>query len=159
MRWIIYNCTLWPRSNHGFHLIIAFVIALFNFLSKRNNITLILFQLLHLLQALLQPVLWLAHVLNETQEEYSGKQIMVNKCQNIVHQKVKVWHLMFYFSLINPIPAGGGQFDPAPCSFLHNSKSIGLRLLKFSLPLGLKPCFYTNCLSPQAHCLNDCFFL
>ena len=51
---------------------------------------------------------------------------------------------------------GGGQFDP-PCSFfLHNSKSIGLRLLKFSdfsyrpkaLPLGLKPGFNTNCLSP-----------
>ena len=34
---------------------------------------------------------------------------------------------------LNPLPAwGGGQFDP-PCSFfLHNSKSIGLRLLKFS---------------------------
>ena len=35
---------------------------------------------------------------------------------------------------LNPIPAGGGgaQFDP-PCSFfLHNLKSIGLRLLKFS---------------------------
>ena len=52
-------------------------------------------------------------------------------------------------------------------SFLHNSKSIGLRLLKFSdfsyipkaLPLGLKPGFNTNCLSPQAHCLNEYFFL
>ena len=62
---------------------------------------------------------------------------------------------------------GGGQFDP-PCSFfLHNSKSTGLRLLKFSdfsyipkaLLLVLKPGFNTNCLSPQAHCLNDCFFL
>ena len=71
-------------------------------------------------------------------------------------------------SFFNPIPAGGGgQFDP-PCSFfLHNSKSIGLRLLKFSdfsylpkaLPLGLKLGFNTNCLSPQAHCLNDCFCL
>ena len=65
----------------------------------------------------------------------------------------------------NPIHAGGGEFDPPLCSFfLHNSKSIGLRLLKFSdfsyipkaLPLGLEPGF--NCLSPQAHCLNDCFF-
>ena len=28
-----------------------------------------------------------------------------------------------------------------------------------ALPLGLKPGFNTNCLSPQAHCLNDCFFL
>ena len=26
-------------------------------------------------------------------------------------------------------------------------------------PLGLKPGFYTNCLSPQAHCMNECFFL
>ena len=57
--------------------------------------------------------------------------------------------------LLNPIDAGGG------------SKSIGLRLLKFSdfpyipkaLPVGLKPGFNTNCLRPQAHCLNDCFFL
>ena len=62
---------------------------------------------------------------------------------------------------------GGGSICP-PCSFfLNNSKSIGLRLLKFSdfsyipkaLPLGLKPGFNTKCLSPQAHCLNDCFFL
>ena len=69
----------------------------------------------------------------------------------------------------NPIPAGGGgQFAPPPVVFfLHNSKSIGLRLLKFSdfsyipkaLPLGLKPGFNTNCQSPQAHCLNDCFCL
>ena len=51
---------------------------------------------------------------------------------------------------------GGGQFDPHPVVFLHDSKSIGLRLLKFSdfsyipkaLPLGLKPDFNTNCLSP-----------
>ena len=70
-------------------------------------------------------------------------------------------------TVINPIPAGGGQFDPPPVVFLHNSKSIGLRLLKFSdfsyipkaLSLGLKPGFNTNCLSPQAHYLNDCFFL
>ena len=42
-----------------------------------------------------------------------------------------------------------------------------MRLLKFSdfsyihtaLPLGLKPGFNTNCLSPQARCLNECFFL
>ena len=63
--------------------------------------------------------------------------------------------------VINPIPAGGGgQFDPPPVVFLHNSKSIGLRLMKFSdfsyipkaLPLGLKPGFNTNC-------LNDCIFL
>ena len=60
-----------------------------------------------------------------------------------------------------------GQFDPHPVVYLHNSKSIGLRLLKFSdfsyipkaLPLGQKPGFNTNCLSPQAHCLNDCFCL
>ena len=53
----------------------------------------------------------------------------------------------------NPIPAGGGQFAPPPVVFLHNSKSIGLGRLKFSyvpkaLPLGLKPGFNTNCLSP-----------
>ena len=62
----------------------------------------------------------------------------------------------------------GGQFDPPPpVVFLNNSKSIGLRLLDISdfsyipkaLPLGLKPGFNTNCLSPQAHCLNDCFCL
>ena len=78
--------------------------------------------------------------------------------------------LQFISLHLNPIPAGttgGGQIDP-PCSFfLHNSKSIGLRLLKFSdfsyipkaLPSGLKPGFNTNCLNPQAHCLKDCFFL
>ena len=62
---------------------------------------------------------------------------------------------------------GGGQFDPQCSFFYKNSKSIGLRLLKFSdfsyipkaLPVGPKPAFNTNCLSPQAHCLNDCFFL
>ena len=32
---------------------------------------------------------------------------------------------------LNRIPAGGGQFDaPPPIVFLHNSKSIDLRLLK-----------------------------
>ena len=59
---------------------------------------------------------------------------------------------------VNPIPAGGGVHLTPPVVFLHNSKSIGLRLLKFSdfsyipkaLPLGLKPGFNTNCLSPQA---------
>ena len=70
--------------------------------------------------------------------------------------------------LLNPIPAGGGVNLTPPCSFfLHNSKSISLRLLKLSdfsyipkaLPLGLKPGFNTNCLSSRAHCLNDCFFL
>ena len=69
---------------------------------------------------------------------------------------------------VNPIPAGGGvNLTPPPVVFLHNSKSIGLRLLKFSdfsyipkaLPLDLKPGFNTNYLSPQANCLNDCFFL
>ena len=48
----------------------------------------------------------------------------------------------FLLSYFNPIPAGGGPV----VFFLHNSKSIGLRLLKFSdfpyipkaLPLGLK---------------------
>ena len=56
---------------------------------------------------------------------------------------------IFWVSFINPIPAGGGSI------FLRNSKSIGLRLLKFcdfseihkALPLGLNPGFYTNCLS------------
>ena len=37
---------------------------------------------------------------------------------------------------------GGGQFDPP-----------------VALPLGLKLGLCTNCLSPQAHCLNDYFFL
>ena len=62
---------------------------------------------------------------------------------------------------------GGGSIWPPPCSFFYITQSIGLRLLKFSdfsyvpkaLPLGLKPGFNTNCLSPQAHCLNDCFCL
>ena len=72
------------------------------------------------------------------------------------------------FFILTLFLLGGGQFDPPSCSFfLHNSKSIGLRLLKFSdlsyilkaLPLGLKLGFNTNCLSPQAHCLNDCFCL
>ena len=62
----------------------------------------------------------------------------------------------------------GDQFAPPPVVFfLHNSKSIGLRLSTFSdfsyipkaLRLGLKPGFNTNCLSPQAHCPNDCFCL
>ena len=48
---------------------------------------------------------------------------------------------------------GGGVNLTPPCSFfLHNSKSIGLRLLKFSdfsyipkaLPLGIKPGFNTE---------------
>jgi len=64
---------------------------------------------------------------------------------------------------LNPFPAGGGGVNlTPPVVFLHNSKSIGLRLLKFSdfsylpkaLPLGLKPGFNTNCLSP-----SDCFCL
>ena len=33
---------------------------------------------------------------------------------------------------VNPIPAGGVKLTPPPVVFLHNSKSIGLRLLKFS---------------------------
>ena len=54
---------------------------------------------------------------------------------------------MKYDLQFNPIPArGGGSI------FLHNSKSIGLRLLKFSdfsyilkaLPLGLKSGFHTK---------------
>ena len=75
--------------------------------------------------------------------------------------------LVWFKSSLNPIPAGGGANLTLPVVFLHNSKSVGLRLLKFSdfsyipkaLPLGLKPGFNTNCLSPQAHYLNDCFFL
>ena len=73
----------------------------------------------------------------------------------------------WYFKLIILCP--NLILEPYSCCsfFLHNSKSIGLRLLKFSnfsyipkaLPLGLKPGFNTNCLSPQANCLNDCFFL
>ena len=47
--------------------------------------------------------------------------------------------------IVNPIPAGGrGQFRT---------------LLHITLPLGIKPGFYTNCLIPQTHCLNDYFFL
>ena len=54
--------------------------------------------------------------------------------------------------MINPIPSGGGVNLTPPVVFLHNSKSIGLRLLKFSdffyipkaLPLGLKPGFNTK---------------
>ena len=70
--------------------------------------------------------------------------------------------------LLNPIPAGGdGGVNLTPLVvFLHNSKSIGLRIhtqsppyILKALPLGLKPGFNTNCLSPQAHCLNDWFFL
>ena len=66
--------------------------------------------------------------------------------------------------LLNPIPAGGdGGVNLTPLVvFLHNSKSIGLRIhtqsppyILKALPLGLKPGFNTNCLSPQAHCLND----
>ena len=61
---------------------------------------------------------------------------------------------------------GGGQIYP-PVVFLHYSKSIGLRLLKFSefslipkaLSLCLKPDFYTYCMSPKAHCMNDYFFM
>ena len=68
----------------------------------------------------------------------------------------------------NPIPAGGEiNSTPPVVFFLHYSKSIGLRLLQFSvfslipiaLPFFLKPGFFTNCLNPQAHCLNDYFFL
>ena len=71
---------------------------------------------------------------------------------------------MLNSSSINPIPAGGGQFDP-PCSFfLHNSKSIGLRLLKLSdfsyipkaLRLGLKPGFNTKGLSPSPDLVVPC---
>ena len=72
-----------------------------------------------------------------------------------------------FIHVLNPIPAGGGGVNFTPLYlFLHNSKSISLGLLNFfyfsfipkALPLGLKPGFNTNCLSPQAHCLNDCFF-
>ena len=57
--------------------------------------------------------------------------------------------------------------NPIPVVFLHNSKSIGLRLLEFSdfsyihiaLHLGLKLGFYNNCLSPQTYCMNNNFFL
>ena len=92
----------------------------------------------------------------------------------LISKQTKVWvichELSQFFEImenINPIPAGGGVKLTPTCSFLHNSKSIGLRLLNFSdfsyipkaLPLGLKPGFNTNCLSPQAHCLKDCFFL
>ena len=84
--------------------------------------------------------------------------------------KVKIYaNLGVSSKYFNPIPAGGGggQFAPPPVVFLNDSKSIGMRLLKFSdfsyipkaLPLGLKPGINTYCLSPQAHCLNDCFCL
>ena len=82
------------------------------------------------------------------------------------HILLLFWGFGFFSEFLNPIPAGGSIWPP-PLVFLHNSKSIGLRLLKFSdfsyipkaLPLGQKPGFNTNCLSPQAHCQNDCFFL
>ena len=62
----------------------------------------------------------------------------------------------------------GCLFIRIPQVWKHGARLVGiLRLLKFSdfsyipkaLPLGLKPGFNTNCLSPQEHCLNDCFFL
>ena len=54
---------------------------------------------------------------------------------------------------------------PPPVVFLCNSKNNGFRLQKISdfsflpiaLPFGLKPGFYTNCLSPEAHGQNDYF--
>ena len=79
------------------------------------------------------------------------------------------WLIFLFMSyLLTLFLLGGGvKMTPSPVVFLHNSKSIGLRLLKFSdfsyipiaLPLGLKQGFNTNCLSPQAHCLNDCVCL
>ena len=80
----------------------------------------------------------LVHGENELLTERTGNSLISNK-----HDKM-------FECILNPI-----------------SKSIGLRLLKFfdfsyipkALPLGLKPGFNTNCLSPQAHCLNDCFCL
>ena len=86
---------------------------------------------------------------------------------NHISRVLKRVILEFIFSLTLFVLGGGANLTPPPVVFLHNSKSIGLRLLKFSdfsyipkaIPLDLKPGFNTKCLSPQANCLNDCFFL
>ena len=101
--------------------------------------------------------------------------VQLNLCLQSVYENTTVVNPTHHYlydcsvkSMFIPIPAGGGANLPPPLKiFLHNSKSIGLSLLKFSdfsyipkaLRLGLKPGFNTNCLSPQAHCLNDCFFV
>ena len=58
---------------------------------------------------------------------------------------------------------GGGVVNLLPFYFFYITQKaveiFWLFLNTQALPLGLKPDFYTNCLSPQAHCLNDCFFL
>ena len=69
-------------------------------------------------------------------------------------RKIYTFYEIFIF---NPIPAG--QFDPpSPSFFLHNTFCDFSNMPK-ALHLGLKPGFNTNCLSPQADCLNDCFCL
>ena len=112
-------------------------------------------------------MVWFAHVNDWLLKEVFSIDWVNTSCQ--------INHSQFHSSVIhhrspfNPFPAGGGgQFDP-PCSFFsYNSKSIGLKLLKFSdfslIPKGLKPGFYTYCLSPQAwmttfscNKLNLCF--
>ena len=63
----------------------------------------------------------------------------------------------------------GGSILRPPLNFLDITQKVlvwgcwnfltFLTYRKFVLPLGLKPGFNTNCLSSQAHCLNDCFCL
>ena len=57
---------------------------------------------------------------------------------------------------------------PSSCSLFYKIqkvlvwscwKSSDFSKLPIAFPLILKPGFYINCLSPQAHCLNDIFFL
>ena len=78
-----------------------------------------------------------------------------------------IFRSLFRFQFWTLFPLGGGWSIWPPVVFFYITQSIGLSLLKFSdfsyipkaLTLGLKLGFNTNCLSPQAHCLNDCFCL
>ena len=76
--------------------------------------------------------------------------------------------IFHFFLLINRSCLGGGNLTAAPCSFSYNLQvkkywSESLRLLKFSdffqIQIALlfrseTEDFNTNCISPQAHCLN-----
>ena len=86
----------------------------------------------------------LINIVKQIQNKYKSLQI--------VRRRTGVLQIDSRRTKVNPIPAeGGGEFDPPPVVFLHNSKSIGLRLLKFSdfsyipkaLSLGLKPGLFT----------------
>ena len=58
-----------------------------------------------------------------------------------------------------PYSCWGGVNLTSPCSFFYITHNIihNFSYIPKALPLGLKPGFNTNCLSPQAHCLNDYF--